>query len=115
MWHVDVLATSSVMYAIRAVNDVTSRQLEVDVGRPLEAVGRRCLPLSEYSKMLMRCQMMSLGADVLLHKVTKFSRQGQPQMFERFWCTRVLGALSFCGLMSPLRGLAIPILHMMSD
>ena len=73
MWHVDVHATSSVMYAICTMHDVACRPLEVDVDRPLEVVVRRCLPLSEYSKMLMRCHMMSLGTDVVLHEVTMFS------------------------------------------
>ena len=58
VWHVDVLATSLVMCAIHTMHDVVSRLLEVNLGRRLEVVIRRCLPLWEYSKMLMRCHMM---------------------------------------------------------
>ena len=61
------------MYIICTRHDVTSRQLEVDVGRPLVEVGRRCPLLSECSKMLMRRRVMSLGTDVVLHDVTVFS------------------------------------------
>ena len=55
------------------MHDVTSRESEVDVGRPLVEVGRRCPPLSAYSRKPMRCRVMSLGIDVGLHEVTVFS------------------------------------------
>ena len=58
MWHVDVVATSSVMYATRTTRDVVSKLLEVDLDRLLEVVVQKCLLLSEYSKRLMRRRMM---------------------------------------------------------
>ena len=55
------------------MRDVVSKLLEVDAGTPLVEVARRCHLLSEYSKILMKCRMMSLGTDVVLHEVTMFS------------------------------------------
>ena len=71
-----VPATSSVMYVIRAMQDVVSRWLEVDVGRPLVEVGRKC-PLLACSRRLMRCRVMSPGTDVALHEAIIKNHGGQ--------------------------------------
>ena len=89
MWHWDVLATFSVMYVIRTVHDVASTWFEVDVGRFLVEVGRRCHPLLVYSKRLMRYRMMSFGTDVVLHEIAMFSMMCSKVLLQMFpWCGR---------------------------